>query len=274
MGLLEDMVRLELRIQRMTRLGSGDDANDAGDGDVRERIAQANAALKELAAMNERLKLMPPSVALAAPAAANTAGVATSGKSAAAVAGALGLDTADAEAVHERNVRIHADEYNRLRVELRKVSLRARSLAAANHAKERAALLQGAPAPGSSGADDDGAAGGTGVKQRNTAAAALSKARDVTSTLRRTRQLMANEMSRVANVSDMLAGDHKTMGDTLNEHKLYSGDVRQSGAHLSKLKRRNLTDKIVIGFGVVLFACVVIYILWRRLRYIVGFFGV
>lgn len=36
-------------------------------------------------------------------------------------------------------------------------------------------------------------------------------------------------------------------------------------------QRRDLTDKVVIGLGVMLFACVVLYILWRRLRHVFGF---
>uniref|UniRef100_A0A7S1CRS3 Sec20 C-terminal domain-containing protein n=1 Tax=Bicosoecida sp. CB-2014 TaxID=1486930 RepID=A0A7S1CRS3_9STRA len=232
MGLLEDIVRLELSIQRRV--------NDVDPSDVAAQMAEVQRMLRKLAELNERL------------------------------AGQVDESPAGDERARAEDVcREHDQEHRRLRVELRKMAVRARKVAAERHAEARSALLTRSDAT-------DAAADAAALRQRKgkpAAAAMVRDAKDVTGTLKRARQMMVSEIDRLQSVTDLLEDDTKTMDDTMTEHKLYQGSVARSGAHLGKLKRRDLTDKVVIGAGVLLFACVVLYILWRRLRHIWGIFA-
>eukprot|EP00164_Ancoracysta_twista_P005866 GFYU01008071.1.p1 GENE.GFYU01008071.1~~GFYU01008071.1.p1 ORF type:complete len:236 (+),score=48.32 GFYU01008071.1:118-825(+) len=88
--------------------------------------------------------------------------------------------------------------------------------------------------------------------------------------LRRTRQMMANELERTSATLKVLEDSSKTIKETKKEYKTFGAVLRTGRGTITKLFRRNKTDQILITIGVLLFVTVVIYILKRRLSYLVG----
>eukprot|EP01029_Cantina_marsupialis_P014207 TRINITY_DN31424_c0_g1_i1.p1 TRINITY_DN31424_c0_g1~~TRINITY_DN31424_c0_g1_i1.p1 ORF type:complete len:204 (-),score=42.20 TRINITY_DN31424_c0_g1_i1:120-731(-) len=83
--------------------------------------------------------------------------------------------------------------------------------------------------------------------------------------LQRTQSLMSNELERIRNVSQVLDEDSNIIGNTSNEHTRMSTTVALAGSLTRKLKRRELTDRVIMWFGIILFLLVVFYVLKRRI---------
>ena len=130
---------------------------------------------------------------------------------------------------------------------------------AQQEAVERSALLLGTPSPA------EGGAGGGAVSSKLSDRAATQKAHDVTSSLRRTRQLMTSELQRGDTTLQSLDGQTKTIKDTLQEQKGVTSNASSGRAALGRLQRRGCTDKALIALGFLFFLLVVLHIVKKRL---------
>ncbi|GBG32564.1 Hypothetical Protein FCC1311_087882 [Hondaea fermentalgiana] len=123
------------------------------------------------------------------------------------------------------------------------------------HAAERTALL--------SKSDSNGEESST-RRQMLDQASMLDKSRDVTSSLRRTRETLAREIRRLAETDNVLKDDGKKIQSTYEEYSSYSSAAGRSDAVLKELQHQEWLDKMTIVGGFSFFLLVVIYIVWKR----------
>ncbi|CAG8496559.1 12044_t:CDS:2 [Funneliformis mosseae] len=94
--------------------------------------------------------------------------------------------------------------------------------------------------------------------------AILHSASDVTESLRRTTQLMQQEIERSAYSAKVLDESSRTLKTTFNEYRGFSSVVRSSKQLITKLEQSDWTDRLLILFGLFVFILVVVYILKKR----------
>ncbi|CAG8637666.1 13500_t:CDS:2 [Rhizophagus irregularis] len=92
----------------------------------------------------------------------------------------------------------------------------------------------------------------------------LHSASDVTESLRRTTQLMEQEIERSAYSAKILDESSRTLKTTFNEYRGFSSVVRSSKQLITKLEQSDWTDRLLILFGLFVFLLVVVYILKKR----------
>ncbi|KAK9762740.1 Vesicle transport protein S20 [Basidiobolus ranarum] len=93
----------------------------------------------------------------------------------------------------------------------------------------------------------------------------LRTATDVTDSLRRTTQLMSQEIERSAYSAKVLDDSSKMLRSTHNEYRGFNSVMRASKQLITKLEQSDWTDRLLILFGLLVFMLVVLYILKKRL---------
>lgn len=149
----------------------------------------------------------------------------------------------DSEALAE--VARQRAEHRRLQQALRTALLDARRAIRSHDDERRAALL----------------AGGSAQVDRT----AVQSAVEITETLRRTRQLMANEVARSEAALSNLNETGGALRDVLDEHGRIADSVASGSRTMSRIKRREATDKLLNMGGLCFFLLVVAHIFGRRL---------
>ncbi|KAJ1965387.1 Vesicle transport protein S20 [Dimargaris xerosporica] len=93
----------------------------------------------------------------------------------------------------------------------------------------------------------------------------LGAANDVTESLRRTTQLMSSEIDHSLTNAAQLEESSTLVRSALGEHQTLSSLLRTSQLVISKLEQGDLTDRLLLLFGLIVFITVVLYILKKRL---------
>ncbi|ORX95899.1 Sec20-domain-containing protein, partial [Basidiobolus meristosporus CBS 931.73] len=93
----------------------------------------------------------------------------------------------------------------------------------------------------------------------------LRTASDITDSLRRTTQLMSQEIERSAYSAKVLDDSSKMLRSTHNEYRGFHSVMRASKQLITKLEQSDWTDRFLILFGLLVFMLVVLYILKKRL---------
>jgi hypothetical protein len=156
-------------------------------------------------------------------------------------------------------VRRHKIEGETLAAKTRALAARVHSNRGRVEAAERAALFA---------LDEAGRAQtrthaqGDGLSAR----ASVQTARDVTASLRRTRQLMSTELHRQDATLQSLDGQSKSLKGTLHEHRGIDGVLGAGKRKMTRLQQRDLTDRVLIGAAFTFFLTVVLYIVKVRRR--------
>jgi len=148
-------------------------------------------------------------------------------------------------------IRKHENEEKKLTAELRKANILCKINQSKKLQKERAELL----------------AGGEEVLRRRREKAqldSLQSSREITQSLRRSIQLVTDELERKATTMDVLEGSSGVLWQTVDVHSALSSHLKQGHGLLTKIKQRDLTDKLLILFGLAFFILVVLYIVKRR----------
>ncbi|CAG8620659.1 3323_t:CDS:2 [Paraglomus brasilianum] len=98
----------------------------------------------------------------------------------------------------------------------------------------------------------------------NSEDAILHAANDVTESLRRTTQLMRQEIERSAYSAKVLDDSSRTLKTAYSEYRSFSSLVRGSKQLITKLEQSDWTDRLLIIFGLLVFVLVVLVILKKR----------
>lgn len=140
----------------------------------------------------------------------------------------------------------HRAEHRRLGLALRAALLAAHAAIRSGDDERRAALL----------------AGGSAAQADRSA---VQSAVEVTETLRRTRQLMAEEVARSEAALSNLHESGGALRQVLDEHGRIAESVASGARTMSRIKRREATDKALNMGGLCFFLLVVAHIFGRRL---------
>ena len=150
-------------------------------------------------------------------------------------------------------VRRHRAESEALTASLRELAAKVRTDRVSRQAAERAALL--------AGKSERITSVSSGLDGR----AHANAARNVTESLRRTRQLMASELQRTDATLRSLDEQGKSLKGTLGEQRGIQETLGTGRRKLNRLAQRETTDKVLIGCAFVFFVLVVLHIIKRRL---------
>jgi len=154
-----------------------------------------------------------------------------------------------------QRLKIHQTEYNNLsRVTLRNAILKTKHNLEKKNEEERKSLFEGTEES-------------FRILKERTRQDAVKVTKNLTEGLRRTRSTMSNEVERSLATIQELDASNKIINNTILQHKEYGSFVRSGRGLLTKLKRREFTDRLLIFFGVLLFLLVVLYIVKQRLKF-------
>ncbi|CBJ31132.1 conserved unknown protein [Ectocarpus siliculosus] len=146
-------------------------------------------------------------------------------------------------------------------MELRRaVTLRKRHEERRYDATSRAALL--------------GAEGGDGPRRRgynsggggdDTPGSAAGDAREMKQSLQRTRKMMAEQLARVAQVSEVMGEQDALLMNTFAEHQGIGGSLKRAGTTLTRLKAAEVMDTIIMVASTFVFFATVCFVIYQRL---------
>jgi hypothetical protein len=150
----------------------------------------------------------------------------------------------------------HAAQYNAIQTAFKSAALQRRQTAAAAAAAERASLL-GTP---------EGAA-----RRRAMAAEAdvVGAAEGITESLRRTRQMMAEELEHTSATLAAMDASHARLGQTRDEYGGQHGLLKRSRGLLTVINWQQRSETILLWCGLILFACTAAYVAQKRALYFV-----
>eukprot|EP00128_Syssomonas_multiformis_P017272 Colp12_sorted_trinity150504_noHs@27991 len=152
-------------------------------------------------------------------------------------------------------LQLHTRYYETLQTALRRANLACKINMEKKETEERDELFKG----GESALE---------LRRRITRENAVKTSVEITDSLRNTTQLLAQNLQTSAQTLQTLSASSKTLKDVEKEYRNFQGVVKDSGKTLTKLTRRETTDRILISLGFVLFFSVVAYITYKR---VVGF---
>lgn len=140
-----------------------------------------------------------------------------------------------------------------LRVSLRKANLQAKANMRKTAQEERELLLGG-------GSEST-------VRRRNlqTKAGMTSAAESITESLRRTRQLMVQEVERTASTLTTFEESTGVLKRAETEYKGQRSLLMRTRNLLSTMQRQDVIDRIIITVGFLLFTCAVLYVISKRI---------
>ncbi|KAL9411017.1 hypothetical protein AB3S75_044736 [Citrus x aurantiifolia] len=144
-------------------------------------------------------------------------------------------------------------EYNNLRLSLRNANLQAKANMRKAAQEERELLLGGGEE--------------STIRRRNlqTKAGMTSAAESITESLRRTRQLMVQEVER--NASTLMTFDESTgvLRKAESEYKGHRSLLMRTRNLLSTMQRQDIIDRVILVLGLILFSCAVLYVVSKRI---------
>ncbi|KAK9801911.1 hypothetical protein WJX73_002481 [Symbiochloris irregularis] len=94
-------------------------------------------------------------------------------------------------------------------------------------------------------------------------------AQDVTSSLQRTRQVLAQEIEHTGTALEAMATSHTTLGATTTQYGTQADSLKSSHGLLSTMRWHAILDWLVLWGGIAFFSLVVLYILQKRALYFV-----
>ena len=98
----------------------------------------------------------------------------------------------------------------------------------------------------------------------------VQHSQDFTSSLERSRAILSAEIKRSEDALQNLANSTSTLESTADEYDKFSSALGAGKATVNKLTRRDYTDMVMIGLGVLCFLLTVLYILKKRIGYVLS----
>lgn len=144
-------------------------------------------------------------------------------------------------------------QYNSLRINLRNANLQAKDNMRKAAQEERELLLGG-------GTEST-------ARRRNlqTKAGMTSAAESITESLRRTRQLMVQEVERSTNTLVTFEESTGVLKKAESEYKGHRSLLSRTRNLLSTMQRQDVIDRLILIVGFLLFSCAVLYVVSKRI---------
>ncbi|XP_052199438.1 uncharacterized protein LOC127806280 [Diospyros lotus] len=140
-----------------------------------------------------------------------------------------------------------------LRVSLRNANLQAKANMRKTAQEERERLLGGGEE--------------STIRRRNlqTKAGMTQAAESITESLRRTRQLMVQEVERSASTLATVEESTGVLRKAESEYKGHRSLLMRTRNLLSNMQRQDVLDRLILAVGFLLFSCVVLYVVSKRM---------
>mmetsp|Transcript_6161 Transcript_6161/g.7102 ORF Transcript_6161/g.7102 Transcript_6161/m.7102 type:complete len:140 (+) Transcript_6161:247-666(+) len=103
-------------------------------------------------------------------------------------------------------------------------------------------------------------------KKSSSSSTAAQEAKDITSSLSRTKAMMRQELERMSNVTESIQHDGKMLQQTKEEQMGMKGGIQGAKGSFALLKLKEREDEIIFWSSVVFFFIVALYVLWTRIR--------
>ncbi|XP_050219487.1 uncharacterized protein LOC126669892 [Mercurialis annua] len=105
------------------------------------------------------------------------------------------------------------------------------------------------------------------IRRRNlqTKAGMTSAAESITDSLRRTRQLMVQEVERSANTLVTFEESTGVLRKAESEYKGHRSLLTRTRNLLSTMQRQDVLDRVILAVGLLLFSCAVLYVVSKRI---------
>lgn len=144
-------------------------------------------------------------------------------------------------------------EIQSLRQSLRKANLQAKNNMRKSAQKERELLLGGGEE--------------STIRRRNlqTKAGMTSAAESITESLRRTRQLMVQEVERSTSTLAVVEESTGVLKKAESEYKGHRSLLMRTRNLLSTMQRQDVLDRVILVIGLMLFSCTVLYVVSKRI---------
>ncbi|KAF9918216.1 hypothetical protein FBU30_000316 [Linnemannia zychae] len=104
-----------------------------------------------------------------------------------------------------------------------------------------------------------------GAGRGNNAEYMLNTSKEHNESLSRTLKLMQQEVERTAHSAKVIDESSKTLKATVGEYHTYDEVLKRGKNLITKLNQADWTDRLLIGFGLLVFSLVVAYILKKRI---------
>ncbi|KAJ7979772.1 Sec20 family protein [Quillaja saponaria] len=145
------------------------------------------------------------------------------------------------------------NQTHNLRMSLRNANLQAKANMRKAAQEERELLL--------------GGGGESTIRRRNlqTKAGITSAAESITDSLRRTRQLMVQEVERSTNTLMTFDDSTGVLRKAESEYKGHRSLLMRTRNLLSTMQRQDVLDRVILAIGFFLFSCAVLYVVSKRI---------
>ncbi|KAJ3695673.1 hypothetical protein LUZ60_001050 [Juncus effusus] len=162
------------------------------------------------------------------------------------------LPTIDEVQSEQANLEVWKEQYEKLRKGLRNANLQAKTNIKKAGQEERELLLGGGEE--------------STIRRRNlqTKAGLTSAAESVTESLRRTHQLMVQEVERSAGTLATVDESTGVLKKAESEYKGHRSLLSRTRGLLSTMKRQDVIDRIVLTVGFLIFVTAVLYVVSKR----------
>ena len=101
---------------------------------------------------------------------------------------------------------------------------------------------------------------------KDNAISATHQAQTITTSLLRTKNMMAQELNRVSTLNTTVNDDGTLLNTAKDEHTNMGGTMKSTKGVMKRLERQDVRDAIILRCAIVFYWLVVIYVLWTRIK--------
>eukprot|EP00127_Corallochytrium_limacisporum_P005180 Clim_evm20s200 gene=Clim_evmTU20s200 len=109
------------------------------------------------------------------------------------------------------------------------------------------------------------------VRQRIKQTSMLDETHRITRQLQESSRVLAAQVQQSSQTTQLLGESSKTLNDTYDEMLNFTQTTAQSKDVIDRFRRREFTDRVLLGLATTFFLSVCLYILWKRGRVLIGF---
>jgi len=106
----------------------------------------------------------------------------------------------------------------------------------------------------------------TNANNKDNAISATHQAQSITTSLLRTKNMMAQELNRVSTLNTTINDDGTLLNTAKDEHTNMGGTMKSTKGVMKRLGRQDVRDAIILRCAIIFYWLVVIYVLWTRIK--------
>ena len=106
----------------------------------------------------------------------------------------------------------------------------------------------------------------TNNNNKDNAISSTHQAQSITTSLLRTKNMMAQELNRVSTLNTTINDDGTLLNTAKDEHTNMGGTMKSTKGVMKRLGRQDVRDAIILRCSIIFYWLVVIYVLWTRIK--------